>query len=389
MKKARILYGMIVLFTLSAMIYSQYRYFIALLIIEAIFPVLLYMLLKYDLNHISIHYLGDSNGWVDEDIHLYLEVISTTLFAIGSVEFNIAYHNIVFDDCLTFHYHQNLNRHSTQIPCSFKAKLCGDVTMTCKEVYFYDLFGLCRIRFPFSQRQNMTIIPEKLKIDMTRKKDLSYFKEGNHDYLLQKGFDMSDIYDLRNYHDGDDIRHIHWKLSAKMQQMLLKEGSHNSSINTVMLVDIGLYQHQKKLDPVKLSHALSYAMSLSETLIQQGLPHYIVVSHSEKMSWIPVLGIDDLNYARTLWLCSPLQKNNRTTLPLFLSEQYELPFSKMLYFTVGDFISDINVVSQDMDLTAITVKDSIDDVKSLKKGTVQFIELPSSHLTQNIYHFDI
>ena len=42
-----------------------------------------------------------------------------------------------------------------------------------------------------------------------------------------------------------------------------------------------------------------------------------------------------------------------------------------------------------MDLTAITVKDSIDDVKSLKKGTAQFIELPSSHLTQNIYHFDI
>ena len=68
---------------------------------------------------------------------------------------------------------------------------------------------------------------EKLKIDMTRKKDLSYFKEGNHDYLLQKGFDMSDIYDLRNYRDGDDIRHIHWKLSAKMQQMLLKEGKSN------------------------------------------------------------------------------------------------------------------------------------------------------------------
>lgn len=26
---------------------------------------------------------------------------------------------------------------------------------------------------------------------------------------------MSEIYDLKTYYPGDDIRHVHWKLSAK------------------------------------------------------------------------------------------------------------------------------------------------------------------------------
>ena len=45
---------------------------------------------------------------------------------------------------------------------------------------------------------------------------------------------MSEIYDLKTYYPGDDIRHVHWKLSAKTGEVLLKEGSHNSSFETVL-----------------------------------------------------------------------------------------------------------------------------------------------------------
>ena len=75
---------------------------------------------------------------------------------------------------------------------------------------------------------------------------------------------MSEIYDLKTYYPGDDIRHVHWKLSAKTGQVLLKEGSHNSSFETVLLVDIGL-KINEWIDKHVLSKSLAFAMSMSES----------------------------------------------------------------------------------------------------------------------------
>ena len=41
----------------------------------------------------------------------------------------------------------------------------------------------------------------------------------------RKGNDPSEIFDIREYVPGDDIRSIHWKLSSKTDTLILKEAS--------------------------------------------------------------------------------------------------------------------------------------------------------------------
>ena len=58
----------------------------------------------------------------------------------------------------------------------------------------------------------------------------------------RKGNDLSEIFDIREYVPGDDIRSIHWKLSSKTDTLILKEASDPSHYNVVILPDFGRKQ---------------------------------------------------------------------------------------------------------------------------------------------------
>ena len=42
---------------------------------------------------------------------------------------------------------------------------------------------------------------------------------------FRPGNDSSEIFDVREFRDGDKIQSIHWKLSAKMQELVVREDS--------------------------------------------------------------------------------------------------------------------------------------------------------------------
>jgi len=61
------------------------------------------------------------------------------------------------------------------------------------------------------------------------------------DGLLQnrKGTDYSEIFDLRDYRSGDDVRAIHWKLSGKLDRLVVKEASDPTRYQVVLMPDLG------------------------------------------------------------------------------------------------------------------------------------------------------
>ena len=97
------------------------------------------------------------------------------------------------------------------------------------------------------------VYPGKVNIELLYNELSKPYENGVLQYQYKKGTDMSEIYDLKTYYPGDDIRHVHWKLSAKTGEVLLKEGSHNSSFETVLLVDIGLKDQTSEIDKHVLS----------------------------------------------------------------------------------------------------------------------------------------
>ena len=53
-----------------------------------------------------------------------------------------------------------------------------------------------------------------------------------------KGDDVSQISQIRNYIPGDKLQNIHWKLSAKNEELQVKEFSKPYSDEVTLLVDL-------------------------------------------------------------------------------------------------------------------------------------------------------
>lgn len=86
----------------------------------------------------------------------------------------------------------------------------------------------------------------------------------------QAGNDTSELFQVRPFVDGDKLQSIHWKLSAKTDELMVKENSLPKACPVVLFLD---YDGRKKIDTFE--SFLKIASSLSFSLMDEGCPHYI------------------------------------------------------------------------------------------------------------------
>ena len=95
---------------------------------------------------------------------------------------------------------------------------CGAVVFDAKKVRFYDLFKL------FFINKNIQIHEEVLVRPVPSMPKAIPQMNGFKAKMLRKSSSTySEIYDVRDYVEGDPVKNIHWKLSAKKDRTLIKE----------------------------------------------------------------------------------------------------------------------------------------------------------------------
>lgn len=233
------------------------------------------------------------------------------------------------------------------------------------------------------------VYPGKVNIELLYNELSKPYENGVLQYQYKKGPDMSEIYDLKTYYPGDDIRHVHWKLSAKTGEVLLKEGSHNSSFETVLLVDIGLKDQTSEIDKHVLSKSLAFAMSMSEKLLLKNIGHYVALYDQGSFYWLEMNSLQDYYQNMENWISKGITSQGGDALHLFASEHLDLYFTKMIYVTAGDFNEELSRLNDFLSISAITIKNDIQNAQTIKHFQNQLYELPLDSIDQNMYHFEI
>lgn len=103
----------------------------------------------------------------------------------------------------------------------------------------------------------------------------------------RKGSDASEVFDLRTYQPGDDIHTIHWKLSQKTDELLVREPADSPRFDTLVLMDIGRFDHMIPQDPKQLSLTAALTLSISQAFLNYQLlttsePLWAVISLSRR-----------------------------------------------------------------------------------------------------------
>lgn len=133
-----------------------------------------------------------------------------------------------------------------ELPVSFR--YCGLYRVELISISSSDLFDLCGFSKPCEGYSEVLVMPGIAElsgsldnINGTGSDDDDFTEEHG------RGEDRSEIFDIREYAVGDKLQTIHWKLSAKSEQLLVKEFSDLSGEQFQLVVELA-YQDNSQMD---------------------------------------------------------------------------------------------------------------------------------------------
>lgn len=142
---------------------------------------------------------------------------------------------------------------------------CGRFIYVFKSIRYYDFLGLFFFTRKINKDFEITVMPIKTspvampRLDAYKTKS---YKKSNSPY--------SEIYDIREYKEGDSLKNIHWKMTAKRDEMMVREpldeDLQNARLVLVLLEDRDLMD--KKLDEF---------VFISEYFLNHGVSHRVEV----------------------------------------------------------------------------------------------------------------
>lgn len=104
---------------------------------------------------------------------------------------------------------------------------CGNVAIRVKKVKIYDYLSIFAWTVGKNfETQNVLVLPPLRDMYLGRDRWYNETSEDSDRFsLYKKGDDPSEIFNVREFMDGDKIQRIHWKLSGKTGSLMVKEGS--------------------------------------------------------------------------------------------------------------------------------------------------------------------
>lgn len=379
MRKNRL--GYLFLVILSAILLFAYvlPFFFLLFLFWIGFAVILGILIRYDAKKMQLKLQFKTEEEEKEKFALNL-IVETKgfLLASKSVLVELECQNRMFHIHQTRHLMLNLEEKNSIYEIPVSKEQCGEIMVRCQGAYVYDLLGLFRV--PISSFGEMTtvIYPQKIHMHVEMSRDIYGRPREEGQIQNRKGNDPSEMFDIREYVPGDDIRSVHWKLSSKTDELILRESSDPSHYNLAVLIDLGLEQDHEPVPSATLNAAIAYGTGIMEKLVRQRVAFCVALPTKTGLKVYEIREERDWHQFCAIWYGIPMQRNAGVGLRLFLREQMEQKFTRLLILTAGKYEQDIKELERRIGITVIgtTQEDCI--LQTNLGNSLDIVEFPEN-----------
>lgn len=178
-------------------------------------------------------------------------------------------------------------------PALFELELdsavCGAHTITLDTARLVDEMGFTSLALEDADFHGLfTVYPEILDIQVDPHQSASASLEGTSYDPHRSGQDASEVFDVRPYHEGDAVKSIHWKLSTRFDDLLVREASRPQDHAIAILFGAFARDFEHSNRPEVLSAVLSLTASISLALTRQGYHHVVVAAPEGPLAVCPV-----------------------------------------------------------------------------------------------------
>ncbi len=172
---------------------------------------------------------------------------------------------------------------------------CGCLQIRVKRVWLQDYMGLFRLPRRSPARGQVLVRPKP--VPMENLPELKGYKIQS--FRPKRGGGFSENHELRLYRPGDELRQIHWKLSAKTGKLLLREPI--EPMRGLAVVSLTLSGTPEVLD-----RKLGQLLWVSRKLLLRQMPHRIHCATGRGVAAFSVSSEGELMAAMDALLVAPL-----------------------------------------------------------------------------------
>lgn len=167
----------------------------------------------------------------------------------------------------------------------------GTYRVRLKTLRVYDFTGLFYGKVKGKGEKKVRVMPRMHEIPVRLSLAVrNFFGEADVYEDGVPGQDKSELFDVREYQKGDRLQNIHWKLTAKQDELMVKEHSLPKACPVVLFLNVHPLKGRKR--KVRMIPYLEAAASLVFSLVDAACPHYVVWFDKELQD-IVRLRVDD------------------------------------------------------------------------------------------------
>lgn len=147
------------------------------------------------------------------------------------------------------------------------SEYCGYLDLSIRKVYLMDWFGFLPVKKSLKADAHTVILPDTFLSNVCLQMKAEHKDATESWSTLKKGNDQSELFALREYIPGDHLKQIHWKLSAKKNQLIVKEPSLPIEKSLLIFWD----KNAEVCTPKEMDAMAEGIASIGENILSQGI----------------------------------------------------------------------------------------------------------------------
>lgn len=153
-----------------------------------------------------------------------------------------------------------------------KSEFCGCLTVTVERARVYDLFGLLWVNVRKPKEKRVVILPGTFPVFIGQDSYPAPSVDAQEYAPDRRGQDRTETYQVRGYVPGDSLAQIHWKLSSKLDTLMVREPGCPVDRDLMVFVDRGW----QTVSPERADAIMEAAVSVCQSLSEAAVPFSLV-----------------------------------------------------------------------------------------------------------------
>lgn len=240
MHKNRVLYLILVLCLGYFFIFYHGRVTFLIFLTVAIFPFISTGLLLWSKRKITLELITEPYVVTkQDDCKVLVRIVNESILPISKLEVNVFYCNSMLTGreakTLTLSF---LGKSSQEIELHLIPEYVGNVQLMIDQITVWEFSRCIKLRKKVQIQGGLMVVPRVFKINQNLQTGNWNLFENEAMLLPKPGSDQTELLNIREYLEGDRISRIHWKLSNKYDELMIKEYASPLYYYPLVLLDL-------------------------------------------------------------------------------------------------------------------------------------------------------